>query len=209
MLDIEITQRILHHCISLLQADDIDALRDMGFEERDLYALRTLQDPDRLRWASDGQLFEFILARRSYRKIIGELDSSLDDERMDVNLIAWNAPLPMMHALTGMGKEQYDRMRDDLATGESTLLDQTGMLMSDTTAMALWNRMAALVAESNLVNCRFFLELAELGDRFIPMPEVWTEFNRWLQDRCIEVRPAFHTVSGGYRTVSIRKSPKT
>jgi len=171
---------VLLYASRCCQEGDRHALRQMNFGTKEIEAITGLQMDDVIRAQRLGaHCLNIRLDRHAFWGLLSRLERLRDEERLQRELIARDAPFPMMAELTDMGGREYTRWRRlyGLPPGMGRPPEP-----DEKTENAVWRaceqRMGTgprrpLAAED-------YLAIAEVCD--VPLRTVWQALKRWRQD---------------------------
>ncbi len=165
---------------------DYSALSEMGFGPRETNALTSLSSTDKLRLASIRSHFLNIeLQPKLYWRMIDYIFREKERDAIIKKLIANDAPMPMMHSLTGMSSKQYSFMRRE--SGLETAKSGRPHSPSSETCDQVWKELKRIVSNSKDFGPREFLTLYETLNTEISLRVIWYLFHRWEEDGKLKV----------------------
>ncbi len=183
----ELMHSIILYCLRCHEEGDLHALGEMGFGPPEMRALMSLSAADQVRLASTKSHFMDIrLNREVYWRMIDYVDQENNRESTINKLITYDAPLPLMHALTGMGSKQYSLKRRQFGMLKSPV--GRPPVPSDDTSKSVWDKLKSIAENSDSFGPKQFLELYEGLDKKVPLRVIWLLFHRWEREGALKVK---------------------
>ena len=182
----ELMHSIIIYCLRCQEEGDIHALKEMGFGPREMCALNALSAGDQIRLASTKSHFmKIVLNQEVYWRMIDYVDQENHKEAVINQLILSDAPLPLMHALTGMGNKQYSLRRRQAGLLGSPV--GRPPIPSDSTTQLVWQQLTTIAEKSDSFGPKQFLELYESLEKKVPLRVIWNLFHRWENEGALKV----------------------
>ncbi len=182
----ELMHSIIIYCLRCQEEGDFHALKEMGFGPREMRALNSLSSGDQIRLASTKSHFmKIVLNQEVYWRMIDYVDQENHKEAVINQLIAFDAPLPLMHALTGMGSKQYAIKRRQAGLLGSPV--GRPPIPSESTTQIVWQQLTDIAESSDSFGPKQFLDLYESLEKQIPLRVIWNLFHRWEDEGALKV----------------------
>ncbi|MDE0310055.1 MAG: DUF2857 domain-containing protein [Acidiferrobacterales bacterium] len=182
----ELMHSIIIYCLRCQEEGDFHALKEMGFGPREMRALNALSSGDQIRLASTKSHFmKIVLNQDVYWRMIDYVDQENLKEAVINQLIAFDAPLPLMNALTGIGSKQYALKRRQAGLLGSPV--GRPPIPSDSTTQLVWQQLTAITEKSDSFGPKQFLDLYESMDRKVSLRVIWNLFHRWEDEGALKV----------------------
>ena len=182
----ELVHAIIVYCQRCREEGDYSALNEMGIGPREAHALTDLSATDQLRLASIRAHFLTIkLNHKLYWRMIDYIARERQRDIFIKKLIANDAPLPMMHSLTGMGSKQYSLIRREAGL-ESARAGRPQIPAQEVTER-VWKALKEIIAGSKDFGPREFLKLFDALNEEVPLRVIWYLFYRWEESGKLKV----------------------
>jgi len=182
----ELIHAVIVYCQRCRDEGDYSALNEMGFGPLETKALTNLTSTDKLRLASVRSHFLNIeLQRKLYWRMIDYISREKERDAIVKKLIANDAPMPMMHSLTGMGSRQYSFLRRE--SGLQTAKSGRPHIPSQEICDQVWAELKRVVSNSKDFGPKEFLVLYESLNAKISLRVIWYLFHRWEEDGKLKV----------------------
>ena len=182
----ELMHSIIIYCLRCQEEGDLHALREMGFGPREVRALNSLSSSEQIRLASTRSHFmKIVLNQDVYWRMIDFVDQESHKESVINQLIAYDAPLPLMYALTGMGNRQYLIKRREFGLITSPVGRPSAP--PDSTTELVWDNLTEIAKNSEKFGPKQFLDLYEVLERKVSLRVIWHLFQRWESEGTLEV----------------------
>ena len=182
----ELMHSIIIYCLRCQEEGDLHALREMGFGPREVRALNSLSSAEQIRLASTRSHFmKIVLNQDVYWRMIDFVDQESHKESVINQLIAYDAPLPLMYALTGMGNKQYLIKRREFGLITSPVGRPSAP--PDSVTELVWDNLTEIAKNSQKFGPKQFLDLYEVLERKVSLRVIWHLFQRWESEGTLEV----------------------
>ncbi len=163
---------------------DFSALQEMGFGPREVRAMASLTQAEKLRLASTKSHFLKIDLNQSvYWRMIDYILRESNLETLIDDLISNGAPLTMVYSLCGIGSRQYHLKRHQF--GLPNLSAGRPCNPSEQDAISVWNELENVMRKSRHVGAKEFLDLFRALDQKVSLLDIWQLFKQWSQDGTI------------------------
>ena len=171
---------VLLYASRCCQEGDRHALRQMNFGTKEIEAIANLQMDDVIRAQRLGaHCLNIRLDRHAFWGLLSRLERLRDEERLQRELIALDAPFPMMAELTGMRSREYSRWRRlyGLPPGMGRPAEP-----DEDTENAIWRTCEERMDddERKPLEARDYIEIAETCRA--SLKTVWRALARWRED---------------------------
>ncbi len=182
----ELMQAILVYCKRCQDEGDIPALKEMGFGPKEVQALANLSSTDAIRLASTRSHFLNISVNQEvYWRMIDYVNREKNKENQINELIRNDAPLPMIHFLTGMGSKEFTLKRRSLGLGNAP--SGRPVIPSDDVSDRVWEAVQKIKNGSTNFEARDFLEIHEALDGTVSFRVLWHLIRKWDLDGTLEL----------------------
>jgi|SRR6056297_751860 len=171
---------VLLYASRCCQEGDRHALRQMNFGTKEIEAIANLQMDDVIRAQRLGaHCLNIRLDRHAFWGLLSRLERLREEERLQRELIALDAPFPMMAELTGMKSREYSRWRRlyGLPPGMGRP-PEPGEAIEEAIWRACEERMES--GKRRPLVARDYIELAESCGA--SLKTVWKALTRWRED---------------------------
>ena len=183
----ELMHSIIIYCLRCQEEGDFHALKEMGFGPREIRALSSLSSADQVRLASTKSHFmNIVLNHDVYWRMIDYVDRENNKESVINKLITFDAPLPLMYALTGMGSKQYALKRRQFGLLGSPV--GRPPIPPESTAELVWTQLTRITETSDTFGPKQFLDLYETLEKKISLRVIWYLFHRWEKEGALKVK---------------------
>ncbi len=182
----ELIHAIIVYCQRCREEGDYTALSQMRFGPLETNAIAKLSSADKLHMSSMRSHFMDIkLNTKTFWRTIDYIQREQERDAFISDLIAADAPLPMIHSLTGMGGKQYTFKRRELGLGKapSGRPKLPGKRESD----AVWKKLKTVVEKSSEFGPKEFAALYESLDKKISLRTIWHLFYQWEESGKLKV----------------------
>ncbi len=177
----ELTRAIIVYCQRCQEEGDFQALHEMGFGPREISALQSLTTTDALRLASTRSHFLTIkINPEIYWRMIDYINREHMKNRIIDDLIRNEAPLPMVHALTGMGSKEFIQKRHQYGLGVSS----RGRPATPTQEIAdrVWVVLQSSFESSQRLGAKEFMGIYEALNSEVSLRVIWFLTKQWDRD---------------------------
>lgn len=174
----ELIRAVIVYCQRCQDEGDLQALQEMGFGAKELRVLTRLSATDTLRLASARSHFcEIKVNRETYWRTIDFLKRDKDKEHLIDTLISYEAPPPLMNALTGMSNKEYSLRRRQF--GFTNCAAGRPVRPSDDIAKDVWQVVKNVLSNSNILGPKEFLNIFDELDKKVSLRIIWCLVNQW------------------------------
>lgn len=182
----ELMQAIVIYCRRCQDEGDMLALKEMGFGPKEVQALANLSSTDDIRLASTRSHFLSIsLNPEVYWRMIDYVNREKEKEKIIEDLILEDAPLPMIHFLTGMGSKEFTLKRRKLGLGHAPAGRPN--IPDEDIAKQVWEAFEKIKGKDKNFDAKDFVEVYELLDKKIPHRVIWHLVRKWDLDGTLEL----------------------
>ena len=182
----ELVRAIIVYCQRCQEEGDIPALREMGFGPREVGALQALTTADALRLASTRSHFLNIkIDTEVYWRMIDYVNREQDKRRLIEDMIRKEAPLPMMHALTGMGSKEFVLQRHKCGMGNSS--PGRPAIPTPEVVDRVWTALQDSLTTNKVLGPEEFMEIYKSLKSEVPLRVIWFLTRQWDRDGTLKV----------------------
>ena len=183
----ELVKAIIVYCQRCQEEGDIPALREMGFGPREVNALQSLTTSDALRLASTRSHFLTIrIDTEIYWRMIDYMNREQAKRRLIEDMIRKEAPLPMMHALTGMGSKEFVLQRRKCGMGNSP--PGRPAIPTPEVVDKVWTALQNSLMKNKVLGPEEFMEIYEDLESEVPLRVIWFLTRQWDRDGTLKAQ---------------------